>query len=88
MNFFERNRYKAPLLRVTVAARPGFAQNWQTFGARVTGPNGSAGRTNGMPWDGTSPVSAGAEIDSYKNKPKKAQTMKARAKIIRGNQNA
>ena len=87
-NFFEMRRYKAPPLRVTVAARPGFASNWRTFGARVTGPNGSAGRTNGMPWDGTSPVSAAAEIDSYKNKKSQAQTMKARAAIIRGNQNA
>lgn len=88
MNFFERNRHRAPLLRVTVATRPGFAKNWQTFWARVTGPNGSAGRTNGMPWDGTSPVSAAAEIDSYKNKKSQTQTMKVRATIIRGNQNA
>ena len=54
------------------------------FGERCTahGHGSNAGRTNGLPWDGTSPVSAGADIDSYKTK-KKPQSMKARAKAIR-----
>lgn len=87
MNFFERNRYKPPLLRVTVAVRPGFALNWRTFGERVTGPNGSAGRTNGMPWDGTCPVTEGTELDSHRDKAQDmAQTPKGRAKIVRENQ--
>ena len=58
------------------------------FGERCTshGFGANAGRTNGLPWDGTSPVSAATDMDSYKTKTKvQSQTPKERARIIRTN---
>ena len=63
MNFFERNRYFAPAARYTLCKpAPEFvsAPN-RTFSRTCTGPGMTKGRTNGMPWDGTSPCTAGSD---------------------------
>ena len=76
-------------ITIRVAQTPKWAQGAHTYGRRqkCISDEPGGGQTNGMPWDGTSPVSAGADIDSYKTK-KPAQSLKARAATIRGNQNA
>lgn len=65
----------SPCLKVTIDPRPAKASprkgaTHPKF-ARATGKAKNAGQTNGMPWDGTSPVSAGAEIDAPKLAPSK-----------------
>ena len=71
VNFFEMARYRngMPEVRVVVGLGVRRLQGSRTFGSRVAGRGGTTkGRTNGMPWDGTSPVSAGSVPDSHKDK--------------------
>lgn len=89
VNFFEMNRYKAalrayedngmPVVRVSVGLGVRRLQGSRTFGERVTCLGGTTkGRTNGMPWDGTSPISAGANPDSHKDKSTREVSAKYR----------
>ena len=58
-----RQQYiRPPMTFTTVPSRPRKAD--RSVVARGYGAN--AGRTNGMPWDGTSPVSEATEIDAHK----------------------
>lgn len=53
--------------RITQDPRPAKGpRNPLAHRAHAKGKDAGKGRTNGMPWDGTSPVSAPAEIDCHK----------------------
>lgn len=56
-----------PVLTVLIDERPAPGpRNPLAHRAHAKGKDAGKGRTNGMPWDGTSPVSAPAEIDCHK----------------------
>ena len=72
MPYSADGRYFPPAVRVTICPRtPEFVSRTQrTFSRTVTGPGMTKGRTNGMPWDGTSPCTAGSVPDSHKHADK------------------
>ena len=63
MPYSSDGTYFPPAVRVTLCPRaPEFVSRTQrTFSRVVTGPGMTKGRTNGMPWDGTSPCTAGTD---------------------------
>ena len=68
MSFNSKGQYFAPAVRYTLGKpAPEFVSRPQrTFSRVATGPGMTKGRTNGMPWDGTSPCTVGTSIDSHK----------------------
>jgi hypothetical protein len=63
MPYSTSGQYFPPAVRYTLGKpAPEFVSRpQQTFSRAVTGPGMTKGRTNGMPWDGTSPCTAGAD---------------------------
>lgn len=62
----------ATVMRVTQDPRQAKGpRNPLAHRAHCRGKDAKRGRTNGLPWDGTSPVSAPATIDPTKTKPRK-----------------
>jgi len=63
MPYSASGQYFAPAPRYTLCKpAPKFVSRPQrTFPRVVTGPGMTKGRTNGMPWDGTSPCTAGTD---------------------------
>jgi hypothetical protein len=60
-----------PVLAVQLDPRPAPGpRNPLAHRAHCRGRDAKRGRTNGLPWDGTSPVSAPTEIDSKKPSPR------------------
>ena len=63
MSFDSKGNYFAPAPRFTVC-RPApdyISKANRTFSRGCTGAGDNKGRTNGMPWDGTSPCTVGTD---------------------------
>lgn len=63
MPYDSKGQYFAPAVRY-MRAKPApefVSRPNRTFARTVTGPGMTKGRTNGMPWDGTAPCTAGTD---------------------------